>query len=475
MLGAISSLDAAGIFLPSTGSLRLRVGQDATLSGGSYAIEFGDTTSISYISNAGLISGQSNGINLFSTNFGGLSLSNSGEVSALVGYAISADTPGTINIVNSGLISGSGGINVNGDGSLNLLNAGVISTTFSTVIDGSSSNDSIVNYGTILGTTRLRDGADSFNGINGLQDSIFGGTGDDVILGGASKEALYGDGDNDILFGNGGGDVFYGGFGNDAMRGGADADEFFGGSGTDWVYYQNSDAGVEVDLTSGFGFGGFAQGDTYDGVEQVFGSQFRDELNGDDGFNYLVGGSGNDVMRGYSGNDLIRGDGGADVMNGGFGADRLVYTASNGAVNVNLTTGSASGGHATGDIFFSFENISGSKYNDVLTGSTGTNQLFGFDGDDVIRGYLGNDGLTGGAGADTFVFDNNGGTDFITDFENDIDKLDLSVYNYASTAQVLADTTVVGADVFINIDANDIIRLVGFAPNVGDLSDDLIL
>jgi len=93
----------------------------------------------------------------------------------------------------------------------------------------------------------------------------------------------------------------------------------------------------------------------------------------------------------------------------------------------------------------------------------------------IIRGYFGNDLMNGGGGADTFVFDNNGGNDIIVAFENDVDKLDLSVYNYASVAQVLANTTTSGADVFITFDANDSIRLVGFAPNIGDLSDDLIL
>lgn len=389
--------------------------------------------------------------------------------------AIDLDNDGADFIANAGTIMGSFGISgLDSTASLTIQNSGTIKGSSDAIL-GSSVVDTILNTGTIMGRVRLENGDDTFNGINGLQTRVDGDDGDDVIMAGAGQEDLFGGNDNDRIYGNGGGDSIFGGSGNDVMRGGKEADVFDGGTGTDWVYYQNSDAGVQVDLTSGFGFEGFAEGDTYANVENVWGTQFRDELNGSSADNYLVGGSGNDIMRGYDGNDQFRGDAGADVMNGGNGFDRLVYSASNGAVNVNMTLGTASGGHATGDVFFNMEYLTGSQYGDTLTGSTAGNQIFGLDGDDRIRGYFGNDLMNGGSGADTFIFDNNGGNDIVVGFENDIDKLDLSVYNYASAAQVLANTTVSGADVFITFDANDSIRLVGFAANVGDLADDLII
>lgn len=382
-----------------------------------------------------------------------------------------------VEIFNTGILSGgdSNAIIWTSASSVELYNSGEIFSVGAATISTSNNADIVVNTGSISGSTNLNSGDDYFNGISGMQASVDGGGGNDIIYTGSGIEDLFGGAGNDRMFGNGGGDAFYGGLGDDVMRGGAEADDFDGGDGDDTVYYQNSSAGVTVDLATGFGFGGHAEGDTYTSIEEVRGSAFRDELNGDNGNNYMVGGNGNDVLRGASGNDQFRGDAGADVMNGGTGFDRLVYSASNAAVNVNLTTGNASGGHATGDVFFNMERLTGSQFNDTLTGSTAGNQLFGLNGDDTIRGYLGNDLMNGGGGADTFVFDNNGGNDIIVGFENDVDKLDLSVYGYASAAQVLANTTVSGVDVFITYDANDSIRLVGFAANVGDLSDDLIL
>ena len=294
-------------------------------------------------------------------------------------------------------------------------------------------------------------------------------------FGGSNGETIDGNADNDTLFGNGGGDIFDGGSGNDIMRGGAGGDSFTGGSGVDTVLYANSDAAVTIDLQTGLATGGHASGDTFGGVEVFLGSNFGDELNGNGSNNTLRGGSGNDIIRGRDGVDRIQGGEGSDVLNGGNGFDFLDYTNSTAGVTVNLTTSSVSGGDATGDIIFNFEGVFGSESGDSLTGSSGSNNIIGGGGADTLRGYFGNDTLTGGSGADIFDFDNNGGFDTVTDFQNDLDMLDLTAYNFASTAQVLGLANVVGADVVIGIDANDQITLTGFAPNIGDLSDDLII
>ncbi len=111
--------------------------------------------------------------------------------------------------------------------------------------------------------------------------------------------------------------------------------------------------------------GGDAEGDVVSNFENVTGSDFDDALTGDTGVNVLDGGAGSDVIRG--------GDG-ADTLIGGDGIDTLDYSTSDAGVTVNLTANvngeqSASGGDAQGDTISGFENVTGSVYDDTITGT----------------------------------------------------------------------------------------------------------
>ena len=97
----------------------------------------------------------------------------------------------------------------------------------------------------------------------------------------------------------------------------------------DWVAYARSNTAVSVNLATGAGSGGQAQGDTLSNIEAVVGSAHNDTLIGDGGSNRIVG------------------QGGADSLDGG-GVDELNYFTSSAAVSVNLATGAVSGGHAQG-------------------------------------------------------------------------------------------------------------------------------
>ncbi|MCR6502427.1 calcium-binding protein [Shinella sp. CPCC 101442] len=108
--------------------------------------------------------------------------------------------------------------------------------------------------------------------------------------------------------------------------------------------------------------------------------------------------AGNETYKGLGGNDLLKGGAGADALDGGAGTDTVTYTGST-AVKINLQTGAASGGHATGDKFTSIENLTGSSYADTLTGNSANN---------VLNGGAGADKLAGGAGNDTYIVDNTG-------------------------------------------------------------------
>ncbi|GAD59975.1 calcium-binding protein [Brevundimonas abyssalis] len=238
------------------------------------------------------------------------------------------------------------------------------------------------------------DGAegDSFESIENLigsafDDILFGGNADNVIHGGDGNDALIGDGGDDILhgeagddqlFGGEGNDTLFGGEGDDRLEGGEGADILDGGDGFDIASYEEDDADLRVDLSTGAS----SDGDTLISIEGVLGGYGDDELIGDDGDNRLSGGDGD---------DLIRGGAGADILEGGDGIDTVSYAGSSAGVTINLSDNTASGGHAEGDVISGFENILGSSFDDVLTGDAGANVLDGGAGADRMEGGAGDD------------------------------------------------------------------------------------
>lgn len=160
----------------------------------------------------------------------------------------------------------------------------------------------------VTGTT----GNDYINGTGNEFDYIDGAAGDDTINGGSGDDRLYGgDGDDNIVGGNG----------DDLIVGGDGADILDGGAGIDTASYAGSDSGVDVNLSTGLGSGGHAEGDTLSGIENLIGTHHNDTLTGNSGTNVLTGGAGNDVLDGGSGSDtFIFGQGdGSDVAHGGSG------------------------------------------------------------------------------------------------------------------------------------------------------------
>ncbi|MEO5375951.1 MAG: tandem-95 repeat protein, partial [Alphaproteobacteria bacterium] len=159
-----------------------------------------------------------------------------------------------------------------------------------------------------------------------------------------------------------------------------------GGAGGDTVDYSGSTAAVTINLATGFGSGGWADGDTYARLETVIGSGFNDTLIGDGLDNRLLGGAG------------------ADLLNGGAGFDTASYTTSTGAVVVDLGKGSTNKADAKKDTLVSIEGVEGSAYADKLTGDAGANVLAGLCGDDTLEG---------GAGADRYLFGRGDGSDTV--------------------------------------------------------------
>ena len=247
-------------------------------------------------------------------------------------------------------------------------------------------------------------------------------------------EYLIGSHFDDVFFGNpgqsntieglAGNDVLVGGSADDFLLGGAGADTLTGGGGDhDATSYVTSAGQVSVDLNTGVGHYGDAEGDILSSIENVQGSFADDVLIGDgkanvlDGWfgnDHIVGGGGADTLSGGEGADIIEGGGDGDTIDGGGaitnpGPDLLTYRNHAGGVNINLLDGSGDDAvtratFVTGELlagYSSIENLEGSQAGDQLTGDDQYNIIRGLAGDDVIAGSGGNDSITGGDGGDT--------------------------------------------------------------------------
>ncbi|MEP3889520.1 MAG: calcium-binding protein [Hellea sp.] len=252
------------------------------------------------------------------------------------------------------------------------------------------------------------DAGDDFLYGQAGNDMLFGGLDNDLLSGGAGDDDLNGDAGNDTILAGAGGDNVMGGAGDDIINGqsginnllGGDGndtlisgtgDDFLsGGAGIDRVLYSSSATAVTVNLADDTGFGGNAEGDTFSSIENLYGSQFNDDLTGDDLDNTISGLGGNDVINGGGGNDRLVGAAGDDMLFGGAGDDILI--AQEGA--------------------------------DTLDGGAGADRLIGGVDDDVLTGGADNDLLLGQGGADTFIFGGAHGADRIVDFEQGVDMIE---------------------------------------------------
>jgi Ca2+-binding RTX toxin-like protein len=267
--------------------------------------------------------------------------------------------------------------------------------------------------------------ADSITG-NALDNNLFGQDGNDTLSGG--------DG-NDWLDGGNGADSLMGGNGTDNMSGGAGNDTIDGGAGRDYVTYFSdyggvtpTGKGVVVNLTTGIATDNWGNTDKLIGIEDVSGSRYADTLTGNasdnslygddgndtlsggDGSDWLDAGAGADSLLGGAGTDQLSGGAGNDTIDGGDGRDRVYYAFDYGNVTptgkgvvVDLATGVATDNWGNTDKLVSIEDVSGSRYGDVLTGNAGDNNFYGDDGNDTISGGDGSDWLDAGAGNDSLL------------------------------------------------------------------------
>jgi Ca2+-binding RTX toxin-like protein len=193
--------------------------------------------------------------------------------------------------------------------------------------------------------------------------------------------------------------------GTDSLIGTAHADVIVGLSGSDIIY-----GGGGRDRICGDGAGEY-------GGDFIYGQGGKDKLAGSAGGDVIFGGAGDDQLLGGSGGDQLDGGIGNDLIAGGSHAahdvyDSVSYWRSTGAVEVNLSTGTATGQGT--DTLRNIQTVDGSIYDDTITGNAAAyNQLRGRSGDDTIRTEAVRTLLEGGPGNDTLTgSDNNAvGTD----------------------------------------------------------------
>lgn len=243
----------------------------------------------------------------------------------------------------------------------------------------------------------------NFAGQSGrLLATLTGTAGDDTLTGTAADEWIEGLAGNDTIRSGGGNDVLRGGAGDDFIFSGVGNDSIDGGDGWDHLYYSEALAGVVIDMRSGTASGG-AGNDSFVNIELIFGSAFDDSFIGHDGGVGFLGGDGNDTITGGAGNDHLEGNGGDDIIDGLDGRDRVAYYSAAFAVEVNLSLGRASGGLGN-DVLRNIEDVTGSVFDDTLTGDAGDNRLEGSDGNDSFHSTAGDDTLDGGNGIDRVIY-----------------------------------------------------------------------
>lgn len=320
-------------------------------------------------------------------------------------------------------------------------------------------SSSVTNLGTYTNfetfVIRTGNGSDTVTTADG-DDIIDVSDGQNVVNSGAGNDNIYSIG-IDTIDGGDGTDYWYGGYyesnssltlvwdgsGNGTLSNGTTLHnienvELRSGTGNDTVYLSGGNAQL-LDITTGdadtldadyasrtsnlivsssgstASFTGTIQ--TEDGSESSYFSNYENV--------FIKTGTGNDDFTMYS-ND--QSDPAIAKFDAGLGNDLLKLNTTNKTSGVVFE---ASGLIVTSNVgqfmnFEAFTIVCGDASDTIKTGA-GDDGISGGHGDDFLNGGKGNDSMGGGEGADTFRFsDLHFGTDSISDFVPDVDKLSFS-------------------------------------------------
>ncbi|MEI4474160.1 beta strand repeat-containing protein, partial [Frigidibacter sp. MR17.24] len=252
-------------------------------------------------------------------------------------------------------------------------------------------------------------------------ETVTGGTGDDIMDASSGDDALFGGAGNDSLTSGSGRDSLHGGIGDDlidfnyatagSLANGGDGDDrieisstfrdstISGGAGIDTLLLQSAD--LRGTAVSGIEATALRYGNTLD-AETIddLGTITLDPATHFDGTyvyaNLYVHGANGDTAD-FS--DLVLADG------------QRLYVSADGFADGEAFTADFSGGSFTGSAFITYagnyyadETVTGGTGNDVMDASSGDDALFGGAGNDSLTSGSGRDSLHGGIGDDLIDF-----------------------------------------------------------------------
>jgi trimeric autotransporter adhesin len=354
----------------------------------------------------------------------------------------------------------------------------------------------------------LGSGDDFYYNVNGQNESVTFGAGDDTVAAGLGHDTLAGGEGTDYLIvdysattgnpvtmtidANGSGSVHQyfnitnftnferfnvkGGSSNDVLRGRSGSDTLIGNGGNDAIYSENGvdslDGGAGTDTLWNANWGHITEDIDFDNSDGLVTIPDGTVVNGFEAFRNIILGSGNDFYSNVNGqhesvtfgagDDTVAAGLGFDTLAGGEGTDYLIVNYSATSGNPVTMTIDANGSGKVDQYynianFTNFEhfNVTGGSSNDVLrggsigdtlSGGNGNDQLIGNDGDDILDGGNGNDTLTGGAGNDTLYV--NSSSDVIIELANGGTDHVFASYNYTLSGQLeyltLTGTALIG-------------------------------
>ncbi len=271
--------------------------------------------------------------------------------------------------------------------------------------------------------------------INGTADN-------DILNGTASNDIFYGlEGDDILNATSGGNDTLYGGLGNDTYdvnKGDTIYEATNSGTDTVYAYLDWNSQSSAITYTLGANLENLFLPMDY-GNFIGLGNELDNLIVDYNGSHSLYGGAGDDILVGWGGNDILNGGSGFDTARyDNYSGYQITYV--NGTLtikDINPTQehfGGLTGDDGT-DTLIDIENIhffdrtlqirngelylfsnSATAEDDVLEGSSNSDNISGYLGNDVINthggsdtlsGAEGNDTLNGGLGQDTAIFSGN--------------------------------------------------------------------
>ncbi|MES2942672.1 MAG: DUF4347 domain-containing protein [Pseudomonadota bacterium] len=302
-----------------------------------------------------------------------------------------------------------GGQNTGGSGLDSLISINnLVGSNYNDTLSGSSANNLLdggagvdtVSYAGVGSAVVARLNTGSASGTSSGNDTLTG------------VENLVGSSYNDTLVGHGGANVLTGGAGDDVLNGLGGADTMAGGNGSD-VYYVNRSDDIVTETNDSIVTGGYDKVYSYLAAYTLSANVEKGRIVST-GTASLTGNELDNILYAGLGNNLLDGAGGTDTVS---------YSHVTSAVSVSLDLGGAQATGGSGsDTLVNIENITGSRYNDVLTGNDQAN---------VLNGVTGADSMSGGDGSDRYYIEDAG--DLVTETNASAAGGVDTVYSYLAT------------------------------------------